>query len=83
MCEGKMWDRMKASRNGPSFSHVLFVDDLMLFAKANHKNCEAIIEVLNNFCNLASQKVNLRKSKILFSPNVSRRRKRFILERWV
>ena len=78
MCEGKRWDRMKASRNGPSFSHVLFVDDLMLFAKANHKNCEAIIEVLNNFCNLASQKVNLRKSKILFSPNVSRRRKRFI-----
>ena len=78
MCEGKRWDRMKASRNRPSFSPVFFADDLMLFAKANHKNCEAIIEVLNNFCNLASQKVNLRKSKILFSPNVFRRRKRFI-----
>ena len=78
MCKGKRWDRMKASRNGPSFSHVFFADDLKLFTKANHKNCEAVIEVLDNFCNLAGQKVNLGKSKILFSPNVPRRRKRFI-----
>ena len=78
MCERKRWDRMKASRNGLSFSHVFFADDLMLFAKANHKNCEAVIEVYDNFCNLASQKVNLGKSKILFSPNVSRRWKRYI-----
>ena len=78
MCEGNRWDRMKASRNGPSFSYVFFADDLMLFAKANHKNYDAVIEVLNNFCNLTSQKVNPGKSKILFSPNVSRRQKRFI-----
>ena len=59
-------------------SLVFFADDLMLFAKANHKNYDAVIEVLNNFCNLTSQKVNPGKSKILFSPNVSRRQKRFI-----
>ena len=78
MGEAKGWDKVKASRNGLSFSHVFFADDLMLFAKADHKNCEAIIEVLDNFCNLVGQKVSQEKSKILFCSNVTRRRKRFI-----
>ena len=53
MCEDKKWHTVKASRGGPSFSYVFFADDIMLFAEANSKNCNAIIEVLNNFCNLA------------------------------
>ena len=64
MCEDKRWDKVRASRSGPSFSHVFFANDLMLFAKVDYKNCEAIIEELDNFCNLAGQKVNITKSKI-------------------
>ena len=71
MCEDNKWDMVRASRGGPSFSHVFFADDIMLFAKANSKNCNAIMEVLNNFCNLAGQKVNYCKSRIFFSPNVT------------
>ena len=78
MYENNRWDKIKTSKNGPSFSHVFFVDDLMLFVKANAKNCEAIIKVLDSFCKLAAQKVNLAKSRVLFSPNVSRRCKRSI-----
>ena len=78
ICEEWRRDKIKASRNGPSFSHVFFADDLMLFTKANHKNCEVIMEVLDVFWNLVGQKVNMQKSKILFSPNVPRIRKRFI-----
>ena len=69
---------IKASKNGPSFSYVFFADDFMLFAKANTKNSEAIMEVLDNFCTLAGQKVNLAKSRVLFSPNIARRCKRSI-----
>ena len=58
MCEDNKWDMVRASKNGPSFSHVLFANDILLFAKANTKNCNSIMEVLNNFCNLAGQKVN-------------------------
>ena len=72
LCENKRWDTIKASKNGPSFSHVFFADDLMLSAKANTKNCEVILDVLDNFCSLASQKVNLAKSKVLFSSNIAR-----------
>ena len=42
----------------------------MLFAKADLKNCTNIRETLDSFCDLSSLKVNLRKSKVFFSPNV-------------
>ena len=55
-CEEGSWSHLKASRGGPGFSHIFFADDLLLFAKANSKNCEAISEVLQNFCNLSGKK---------------------------
>ena len=81
MCEENKWDMVRASRRGPSFSHVFFADDIMLFAKANTKNCNAIMEVINNFCNLVGQKVNYGKSRVFFSPNVTARRKRTMCRR--
>ena len=51
-CSAKLWDPMKASRNGPKFSHLLFADDLLLFAKADIKNCCNIREALDTFYEL-------------------------------
>jgi hypothetical protein len=42
----------------------------VLFAKADRKNCQSVKEVLESFCDLSGQKVNLNKSKVFFSPNV-------------
>jgi ribonuclease HI len=70
-CEEQLWDPIKAARNGPAFSHLFFADDLVLFAKADRKNCQSVKEVLESFCDLSGQKVNLNKSKVFFSPNVS------------
>ena len=50
----------------------------MLFAKANSKNCNAILEVLDNFCNMVGQKINVNKSRIFFSPTVTGRKKNVI-----
>uniref|UniRef100_A0A2N9J135 Reverse transcriptase domain-containing protein n=1 Tax=Fagus sylvatica TaxID=28930 RepID=A0A2N9J135_FAGSY len=65
-----LWDPVKASRTGPSFSHLFFADDLVLFAKADQKNCQSVKEVLECFCDLSGQKISLHKSKAYFSPNV-------------
>jgi hypothetical protein len=69
-CEEHLWDPVKAARNGPRFSHSVFADDLVLFAKVDAKNCSNVKEVLETFCDLSSQKVNQAKSKVYFSPNV-------------
>uniref|UniRef100_A0A2N9F3E9 Protein kinase domain-containing protein n=1 Tax=Fagus sylvatica TaxID=28930 RepID=A0A2N9F3E9_FAGSY len=64
------WTKVKASRGGPGFSHVFFADDLLLFAKANDRNCSAIADVLDVFCSMSDQKVSHTKSRIFFSSNV-------------
>ena len=68
-CEDGKWRKVKASRGGPGISHTFFVDDLLLFAKADYENCEAIVEVLEEFCVLTGHKISKAKSKVFFSPN--------------
>ena len=57
LIEGKyrenLWNPIKASQVGPSFSHIFFADDLMLFAKADKKNFVAIKDVLDSFCEIS------------------------------
>ena len=65
------WTGVKTSRFGPSFAHLYFADDLVLFAKATRKNCQAISRALGTFCNLLGQKVNLSKSSIFVSPHAN------------
>lgn len=46
----KDWVGLKASLNGPCFSHLFFADDLILFAKAKDKYYHTNMEVLDEFC---------------------------------
>lgn len=69
-CLDGVWKPLKASRKNIGISHLFFADDLMLFAKVDEESYEAILEVLNNFCEESGQKVSLEKSRVYFSPNV-------------
>ena len=71
-CSEKLWQPVKASQRAPTFSHLFFIDDLILFAKANGVNCSAIRDVLDTFCSISSQTVSEAKSRVYFSPNVDR-----------
>lgn len=62
---------MRASRSRPAFSHLFFVDELVLFAKADMKNCTSVGDTLDSFCELSGQKISLNKSKVYFSSKIS------------
>lgn len=68
-CEAKDWIPFKLSRRGPFLSHLFFADDLVLFARATEANCDCITSILDEFCSISGQKVNLSKSRVLFSSN--------------
>ena len=69
-CMEGVWIPLKASRDNIIISHLFFADDLILFAKVDKESCEAISEVLDEFCDELGQKVSMEKSRIYFSPNV-------------
>jgi hypothetical protein len=64
------WKPMRAGRNGPQISHLMFADDVILFGQATTENMEAVLEVLQTFCAMSGQRVNYDKSSIFFSRNV-------------
>lgn len=65
---GKDWIPFHFSKmyNLP-ISHLLFVDDILIFSKANSSSIHAIKDVLTDFSNLSDLSLNLGKSKAWFS----------------
>lgn len=58
------WKGIKTSRDGPTFTHLFFANDLILFAKASKKNCTTIKNTLEKFCSIFGQKINYSKYQI-------------------
>ena len=69
-CKENLWQPIKVSQSGPAFSHLIFADDIVFFAKADLTNCIAIRDVLDVFCSLSGQSVSEAKSRVFFLPNV-------------
>ncbi|XP_028092237.1 uncharacterized protein LOC114292475 [Camellia sinensis] len=70
----KEWNGLCLAKSGPTISHLFFTDDLILFAKANDRNCHTILQVLTEFSAISGLKVNLHESHLFVSPNINRRR---------
>lgn len=52
---------LKAGRKGPIISHLMFVDDLLLFCKATRRQMECVKKVLKNFYDMSYQQINIEK----------------------
>ncbi|KAK3221403.1 hypothetical protein Dsin_008428 [Dipteronia sinensis] len=63
--------RFPCIRGSPLVSHLFFADDNLLFCKATVGSCEEIGRVLKVYEKGSGQMVNLQKSNIKFSPNVT------------
>jgi len=57
--------------NAPSISHLLYADDSILFCRAKLKEATTIMNVLQEYQQASGQKVNMDKSEMIFSPNIS------------
>lgn len=47
---------IKAGKNGPIISHLMFADDTLLFGEATQREAEAFPGILNLYCNGSGQK---------------------------
>ena len=63
---------VKLGRNGVSFTHLFFADDSLLFFKRDNKSLTNIEQILSWYCSISGQCVNLSKSDLFCSPNISR-----------
>lgn len=57
--------------NAPAISHLLYADDSILFCRAKLDEATAIMNVLKTYQQASGQKVNMDKSEMIFSPNIS------------
>ncbi|XP_027096192.1 uncharacterized protein [Coffea arabica] len=62
---------MKISRHGPCITHLFFADNSLIFCKANKDQATELMRVLQVYALGSGQLINLDKSSILFSKNVS------------
>jgi hypothetical protein len=69
---------VKMNLNGPPFTHVMYADDLMLFARASTREVKVLDECLEKYCLWLGQLINREKSGLIFSKLVQRVRKRAI-----
>ena len=60
------------SRYAPTISHLLFVDDSLLFCQTKQKEVQVISDVLELCAVASSQCINLEKSSVFFSSNTTR-----------
>ncbi|XP_072088729.1 uncharacterized protein [Arachis hypogaea] len=62
---------MRAGRNGPQVSHLMFADDLILFSEASPNYMRKMQRFLNDFCEESDHLINQAKTNIYFLKNVT------------
>lgn len=66
-----VWLAPRSRHNGPIGSHLMSVDDLLLFSQTIEDHLARVMGILNGFCPLLGQQVSHPKTHIYFSNNVS------------
>ena len=70
--EKSEWKPTKITRHGMGISHLLFVDGIVLFAKARPSQMWVVMDVLKDFEKMSGLAVNVEKSKAMVFKGVSK-----------
>ena len=57
-------------RRGPKLTHLLFVDDRLLFCRTTMEECEKVMDILNMYEEALGQKVKRSKTSLFFSKSI-------------
>lgn len=60
---------VRVSRHAPCLSHLLFVDDCMIFTHASKRGVDRIAAILEDYNKRSGRLVNKGKYVVFFSPN--------------
>ena len=71
---------IKASSHGPAMTHVMYVDDIILFSKATSKDAYDINVVLEKYYSWFGQRISNSKSRVFFSKHTHPSHRRHIKE---
>lgn len=55
------WHYLKIGSTNPDISHLIFVDDLILFGVAIEAQIQVFMNTLSKFCDSFGQKINMDK----------------------
>lgn len=69
---------IKMTRNSQPISHLLFVDDCLLFAKADLEECRNLLNIIEQFSKASGQLIYFNKSGLFFSKKVHPRHQRMM-----
>ncbi|PKU83646.1 putative mitochondrial protein [Dendrobium catenatum] len=64
---------IKINPNASIISHLMYADDILIFSKANKICLKKVNKILKNYCSWTGQKINYKKSAVLFSKLMKRR----------
>lgn len=72
----KQFKSIRTCKQGPEISHLFFTDDSLFFFKASQEACTNIKTMIDIFCIISGQVLNLQKSLLNFSSNTSPEKQR-------
>ncbi|KAL9691450.1 hypothetical protein QQ045_011874 [Rhodiola kirilowii] len=61
-------------------SHLLYVDDILIFSNGSKHSLERLLTIINQFCTNSGQQLNPTKSTIFFDEHILYARRRTILQ---
>ena len=69
---------IKSSISGPTISHVMYANDIVLFSKASRKDATNLVRTLEKYCTWSGQAINRSKSDVYFSKHTHSQDRRAI-----